>query len=168
LIIPDSLRFVLTLAAGIVIGLLIALGLIKGFSSGSATTLAGPTTTQAQARLQPSAAATPEVTEKTELVDATPTPAGGGSSAEEQNGTPPGVTRQALDYNKDIYQKYPGLQPPHINTDGRNLGPEAIKSYQSSPTMLANPLPSPSGSVTPAPLPFLSPVGSASPARPTQ
>jgi hypothetical protein len=166
LIIPDSFRFLLTLAAGIVIGLLIALGVFKAFSTGS--TLVGPTATPDQAGSRPSAAVTPLVAEKTDLVETTPMPAGSTSPVEQENGLPPGVTREALNYNKEIYQKYPGLQPPHINTDGRSLGPEAIKSFQTSPTMLANPLPSPISSVTPAPLPFLSPLESPSPARSTQ
>jgi hypothetical protein len=78
------------------------------------------------------------------LSSASPTP--------QQNGLPLGVTQDALNYNRELYRKYPGLKPPLINSDGRDLGPEARVQMQAPPTMLPTPTPSPGVSVSPFPL----------------
>jgi hypothetical protein len=163
LVMPNSLRSLLTLAIGVIIGLLIGWGVFKGFSTGSANSLAGPNATPNQAELQPSASTTPFASEKPDVVEARPSPSSTNSPGGQVNGLPAGVTREALNYNKELYQKYPGLQPPHINTDGRDLSQEAIKSIQGSPTLLTNPGPSSVNAFTPAPIPLLNRDASPSP-----
>jgi hypothetical protein len=163
LIIPNSLRSLLTLAMGVIIGLLIAWAVFKGFSTGSANSLVGPSATPNQAELQASASTTPFASEKPDVVEATPSPSSTNSPGGQVNGLPAGVTQEALNYNKELYQKYPGLQPPHINTDGRDLGQEATKSIQGPPTLLTNPAPSSVSAFTPAPIPLLNRNTGASP-----
>lgn len=151
--IPDSLRPFINLIAGLVIGFLVAWGLIERFS-------AKPSSVP----VLPEAASTPLSPQI--VVTATPKPADGNVIAEvgasasasasplatngQQDGLPLGVSREALNYNKELYQRYPGLKPPLINTDGRDLGPEATQQLRAPPTMLLTP--TPGASVRPFPL----------------
>jgi hypothetical protein len=66
------------------------------------------------------------------------------------NGLPVGVTPDAG--ISDAYKKLPGIQPPLINRDGRDIGPEAIQMLQNRQEM---PYPGgiPSASATPMPFP---------------
>lgn len=148
---PASVRPILTLGGGVIIGLLIAWGL-GHLSTASPNAALTPSTTPTQVALQTKASPSPSPAEETVVAQVKPSPSQSGSvSAESQlNGLPFGVTQSALNYNKKLYNKYPGLQPPLINTDGRNLGPEAIQRLQGPITMLANPGGTPLSPATPA------------------
>jgi len=147
-----SLRPILTLSAGIVIGLLIAWGVFGRNSIGSPNTPVVPAATPNQSGLQPGASTT--AIEQTLTLEAKPSASASSSSspAPQVNGLPLGVTQDALNYNKNLYNKYPGLKPPLVNTNGRDLGPEARQQMQAPPTMLPNPTPGPGVSVSPFPL----------------
>jgi hypothetical protein len=152
--IPDALRPVLNLAVGVSLGFLVAWGFFARFSnkSGSAPVSPELTSTPSLASALPTATPKPVdeniVTETNSVASVSPSPASSG----QRNGLPQGVTQDALNYNKELYRKYPGLRPPLINTDGRDLGPEAREQMQAPPTMLPNPTPSPGVSVSPFPL----------------
>jgi hypothetical protein len=150
--IPDSLRPVLNVAAGLVVGFLVAWGLFERLStkSGGASVLPAPVSSAASSpQLAPSSsprrADEDVVTEANPSATVSPSP----SATGQQNGLPLGVTRGALNYNKELYQKYPGLKPPLINTDGRDLGPEARRQFEGPPNMLPNVSASPAVSVKP-------------------
>ena len=66
------------------------------------------------------------------------------------NGLPVGVSADAG--ISEAYKKLPGIQPPLINRDGRDIGPEAIQMLQNRQEM---PYPGgiPSASGTPMPFP---------------
>src|SRR5215469_10683222 len=68
------------------------------------------------------------------------------------NGLPVGVTPDAGIPNPEVYKRLPGLQPPLINRDGRNMAQEAIQMMQNQEE---TPFPSgiPSASATPMPFP---------------
>jgi len=55
-----------------------------------------------------------------------PTPAAGTATPPrfQPNGWPVGVVRNA--YNPEVYKKLPGVQPPTINYDGRDMSAEAL------------------------------------------
>ena len=65
------------------------------------------------------------------------------------NGLPIGVRSDAV--NLEAYKRLPGLQPPLINTDGRDLGPEAVHMIESREEV-----PFPGGTPPPSasPMPF--------------
>jgi hypothetical protein len=149
-----SLRPILTLGAGIVIGLLIAWGVFGRSSIGSPNTPVVSAATPNQYGLQAGASTIPVAIQQALTLEAKPSASASSSSspAPQVNGLPLGVTQDALHYNKDLYNKYPGLKPPLVNTDGRDLGPEARQQMQAPPTMLPNPTPSPGVSVSPFPL----------------
>jgi hypothetical protein len=144
-----SLRPVLTLGAGILVGLLIAWGVFGRSSIGSPNTPVVSAATPNQSGLQAGASTT--AIERALTFEAKPSASASSSSSPspQVNGLPLGVTPEALNYNKELYQKYPGLKPPLVNTDGRDLGPEARQQMQAPPTMLPNPTPSPGVSVSP-------------------
>jgi hypothetical protein len=159
--IPDSLRPILFLAAGLLVGFLVAWGLFERLSTksggGSGLQTATSSVSSApdtrgrppfQARPSPGTAEENVGTEDnpSAMVSASP------SAIAQQNGLPPGLTEDALKYNKELYQKYPGLKPPQINADGRDLAPEATQQLQAPPTLLASPTPGPAVSVSPLPL----------------
>lgn len=156
--IPVSLRPVVTLGGGVVIGLLIGWGVIGHFSVGSSNHPVTPAATPSQLALQPMASPTPSAAQQTVVAAIEPSPSATPSPGSEVSGLPLGVTQAALNYNKELYRKYPGLQPPLINTDGRNLGPEASQRLQGPPTMLPNPGGTPLTSASPAPFPSLAPL----------
>jgi hypothetical protein len=147
-----SLRPVLTLGMGILVGLLIAWGVFGRSSIGSPNTPVVSAATPNQSGLQAGASTT--AIERALTFEAKPSASVSSSSSPspQVNGLPLGVTPGALSYNKELYQKYPGLKPPLVNTDGRDLGPEARQQMQAPPTMLPNPTPSPGVSVSPFPL----------------
>jgi hypothetical protein len=149
-----SLRPILTLGAGIVIGLLIAWGVFGRNSIRSPNTPVMSATTPNQSVLQAGASSTPASIQQTLTLEAKPSASASSSSspAPQVNGPPLGVTQDALNYNKELYNKYPGLKPPLVNTDGRDLGPEARQQMQAPPTMLPTPTPGPGVSVSPFPL----------------
>ena len=68
------------------------------------------------------------------------------------NGLPEGVTPDAG--QSDVYKRLPGVQPPLINRDGRDLGPEAIQMMETRHNE-EKPFPGgiPSTSGTPVPFP---------------
>lgn len=66
------------------------------------------------------------------------------------NGLPVGVTPDAG--QSDVYKRLPGIQPPLINRDGRDLGPEAIQ-MQMNRQEIPYPGVVPSSSATPIPFP---------------
>lgn len=159
-----SLRPMVMLGAGVVIGLLIAWGLFGGFSIGSGNAAGTLAATPSQLGVEPAVSATPSATAEAAVVEANPSPSGSASSSPttQSNGLPLGVTKDAVNYNKEIYSRYPGLQPPVINTDGRNLGAEATQRMEGPPTML--PPSATETSSSPMPFRFQSGDGSSSPA----
>lgn len=157
--IGDSLRPILFAAAGLVVGFLVAWGLFERLSTRSAGASVLPAATsstvsspgaRAHAPSQVEAGASRSSTEENVATEANPSATA--SPGVQQNGLPLGVTQDALNYNKELYQKYPGLNPPQINTNGRDLGAGATQQMREPPTML--PTPSPGGSVSPFPLVF--------------
>jgi hypothetical protein len=66
------------------------------------------------------------------------------------NGLPVGVTANAG--ISDVYKRLPGVQPPLINRDGRDIGAEAVQMLENRTEM---PFPGgvPSASATPMPFP---------------
>ena len=69
------------------------------------------------------------------------------------NGLPVGVTKDAGIANPEVYNRMPGLQPPLINRDGRDLGPEAVQMLQNLQEEKPFPGGIPSASATPMPFP---------------
>jgi hypothetical protein len=53
----------------------------------------------------------------------------------------------------DVYKRLPGVQPPLINRDGRDLGPEALQMLQTPREEVPFPGGWPSSSATPMPIP---------------
>jgi hypothetical protein len=66
------------------------------------------------------------------------------------NGLPVGVTSDAG--KSDVYARFPGLQPPLINRDGRDMGPEAIQMLETPREEV--PFPGGTSSASASPLPF--------------
>jgi hypothetical protein len=69
------------------------------------------------------------------------------------NGLPVGVTKDAGIVNPEVYKRLPGVQPPLINRDGRDLGPEALQMLQNLQEEKPFPGGIPSASATPMPFP---------------
>jgi hypothetical protein len=69
------------------------------------------------------------------------------------NGLPIGVTPDAGIPNPEVYKRLPGLQPPLINRDGRNMGQEAIQMMETRQEETPFPGGIPSASATPMPFP---------------
>jgi len=69
------------------------------------------------------------------------------------NGLPVGVTPDAGNPDPEVYKRLPGLQPPLINRDGRDIGPEALQMMQSLQEEKPFPGGIPSASATPIPFP---------------
>jgi hypothetical protein len=67
------------------------------------------------------------------------------------NGLPVGVTPNAG--LSDAYKRLPGVQPPLINRDGRDLGPEAIQMLEAHREEVPFPGGIPSASASPMPFP---------------
>jgi hypothetical protein len=67
------------------------------------------------------------------------------------NGLPVGVSPDAV--NMDVYKRLPGVLPPLINMDGRDLGPEALQMIQNQTEEKPFPGGIPSASATPMPFP---------------
>ena len=88
---------------------------------------------------------TPSNTEA--AVQPTPSPT---ASARKYTGLPLGVRPGAV--NMDVYKRLPGVQPPLINTDGRDLGPEAIQMLETNRP--AQPFPGANPNVSATPMPF--------------
>ena len=65
------------------------------------------------------------------------------------NGLPVGVTADAG--KSEVYKRLPGVQPPLINRDGRDLGPEATQMLE---TRVETPFPGGLPSVSATPMPF--------------
>jgi hypothetical protein len=70
------------------------------------------------------------------------------------NGLPVGVTPDAGKPDPDVYKRLPGLQPPLINRDGRDIGPEAVQMLQTHQEETPFPGGIPSASATPIPFPL--------------
>jgi len=71
--------------------------------------------------------------------------------ARHYTGLPLGVRPNAV--NMDVYKRLPGVQPPLINTDGRDLGPEATQMLETNRPAQPFPGVNPNVSVTPMPFP---------------
>jgi hypothetical protein len=69
------------------------------------------------------------------------------------NGLPVGVTPDAGIPNPEVYKRLPGLQPPLINRDGRDMGQEAIQMLETHQEETPFPGGIPSASATPMPFP---------------
>jgi hypothetical protein len=69
------------------------------------------------------------------------------------NGLPVGVTPDAGIPNPEVYKRLPGLQPPLINRDGRDMGQEAIQMLETHQEETLFPGGIPSASATPMPFP---------------
>jgi hypothetical protein len=69
------------------------------------------------------------------------------------NGLPVGVAPDAGIPNPEVYKRLPGLQPPLINRDGRDMGQEAIQMLETHQEETPFPGGIPSGSATPIPFP---------------
>jgi hypothetical protein len=69
------------------------------------------------------------------------------------NGLPVGVTPDAGIPNPEVYKRLPGLQPPLINRDGRDMGQEAIQMMETHQEETPFPGGIPSASATPMPFP---------------
>jgi hypothetical protein len=153
--ITDSLRPILFVAAGMVVGFLVAWGLFERLSSKSAgaSVLPAPTSLTASSQ-QLTSKASRSPTEENVATETNPSEmvSPSASPVVQGNELPLGVTQDSLNYNKELYQKYPGLNPPQINTDGRDLAPEASQQMQAPPILLSNPTPSPEVSASPFPL----------------
>jgi hypothetical protein len=67
------------------------------------------------------------------------------------NGLPVGVSPDAV--NMEVYKRLPGVQPPLINLDGRDLGPEALQMIQNQTEEKPFPGGIPSASDSPMPVP---------------
>ena len=70
------------------------------------------------------------------------------------NGLPVGVTPDAGIPNPEVYKRLPGLQPPLINRDGRNMGQEAIQMLETHQEETPFPGSIPSASATPMRFPL--------------
>lgn len=70
------------------------------------------------------------------------------------NGLPVGVTPDAGKPDPDVYKRLPGLQPPLINRDGRDIGPEAVQMLQTHQEETPFPGGIPSASARPIPFPL--------------
>ena len=160
------LRPLLLVVAGAAVGGLVAWGLL------SRSPKSRPTTTQATLIVLPQAtpgvfprtsepevlspanvAGTPE-TEEPPAEIAAPMPVPSLAPARpplQSNGLPLGVSPDAV--NMDVYKRLPGVQPPLINLDGRDLGPEAIQMLQTNRPEVPFPGMNPNGPVTPLALP---------------
>jgi hypothetical protein len=79
-------------------------------------------------------------------------PAPSANTADTQsNGLPLGVKPNTT--NMEIYKRLPGAQPPLIDYDGRNLGPEALQMLETPRETLPFPGANPNVSITPMPFP---------------
>lgn len=71
------------------------------------------------------------------------------------NGLPLGVTADAV--NMDVYKRLPGIQPPVVNYDGRDMSQEALNAFNTArePTVFpgTEQFVAPGASVTPMPFP---------------
>jgi hypothetical protein len=148
------------LAAGVLVGVLITWGLLR---SGSKTL---PDTSQAKAVLEqtqstspvrgdePSPAPTEEqVTAEpasTAVVSASPE----ATAVAQSSQLPLGVTEEALKANEEMQKKFPGIKTPLINTDGRNLGPEAIQMLETQSQAQPVPFPGINPNVPVTTMPF--------------
>jgi hypothetical protein len=71
----------------------------------------------------------------------------------QENGLPVGVTPDAGVGNPEVYNRLPGIQPPLINRDGRDMSQEALQMLATHQTETQFPGGVPSDSATPMPFP---------------
>lgn len=71
----------------------------------------------------------------------------------QENGLPVGVTPDAGVGNPEVYSRLPGVQPPLINRDGRDMSQEALQMLATHQTETQFPGGLPSDSATPMPFP---------------
>jgi hypothetical protein len=149
------IRLTVLCAGGIAIAGLLVWGVFGRSPKEPANVAMTPVTTPSPALTNPQGTSVPEPTGQNIAAQPEPT-ASAIPSSTATNGLPLGVTKEATEYNKDVYAKLPGIKPPVINTDGRNLGPEAIQALQASRTPVPFPgtnFPAAQGSGTPVPFP---------------
>lgn len=101
--------------------------------------------------LSPAAQATLEAAKKHVPIRPLPTP----KMVLQENGLPVGVTPDAGVGNPEVYNRLPGIQPPLINRDGRDMSQEALQMLATHQTETQFPggLPTVSASATPMPFP---------------
>jgi hypothetical protein len=103
-----------------------------------------------QADLNPAVQATLEAAKKHVPIRPLPTP----KMVLQANGLPVGLAPDAGVGNPDVYNRLPGVQPPLINRDGRDMSQEALQMLETHQTETQFPgLPSASASATPIPFP---------------
>jgi hypothetical protein len=158
----SSLRPLLLVTAGAVVGGLIAWGIMnRSEQARSAAPEATPALTdqrvvtppaqkQDSEALEPSETVSPSAETANAQPTASPAPSANTTVAE-SNGLPLGVKPNTT--NMEIYKRLPGAQPPLIDYDGRNLGPEAIQMLESPRETLPFPGANPNVSITPMPFP---------------
>jgi|SRR5580692_1068482 hypothetical protein len=154
--ISPSIRLAVLCAGGILVVGLLAWGIFARTSTNSANVTATPVSTPSPVITNNSGEPISELADQNVAVQPEPSTTAIPASSPGTNRLPLGVTKEATEYSKEVYQKLPGIKPPVINTDGRNLGPEALAALQSSPTPM--PFPGTSflaaqGSVSPMPFP---------------
>ena len=149
----------LLVTAGVAAGVLLTWGLMNHNHQAEPVT---PSTSPALALGQPTPARSrqsPEPVESSERATGTPSNTEAAvqptpppkAIARHYTGLPLGVRPNAV--NMDVYKRLPGVQPPLINTDGRDLGPEAIQMLEMNRPAQPFPGVNPNVSVTPMPFP---------------
>jgi hypothetical protein len=154
--ISSPIRLTVLYAGGIAIAGLLVWGVFGRSPKELANVVVTPATTPSPALTNPQGTSVSEPTGQNIAAQPEPTARAIPSSSPGTNGLPLGVTKEATEYNKEVYAKLPGVKPPVINTDGRNLGPEAIAALQASRTPVPFPgtnFPAAQGSVSPIPFP---------------
>jgi hypothetical protein len=154
--ISRPIRLAVLCAAGIAVISLLAWGVFGRSSSSSAGAAAAPITIPSPSSTSSPGSSSPEPVAENGAAQPEPSVNAIPSSSPEPNGFPLGVTKEATEYSKEVYAKLPGVKPPVINTDGRNLGPEAIQALKAPRTPVPYPGTNMSvsqGSATPSPSP---------------
>jgi hypothetical protein len=125
------LRPLLLLGAGVVVGGVVIWGMSLG-DRNPKQSVAAPTPVVTNEGGEPAASQalpsatpllSPNLLTQTES-QPTATPVAQGSQTQMTGKLPLGVSPNAVNY--EIYKKLPGVQPPLINYDGRDMGPEAL------------------------------------------
>ncbi|SRR5258707_2853835 len=154
--ISSPIRLTVLCAGGIAIAGLLVCGVFGRSPKELANVVVTPVTTPSPALTNAQGTSLPEPAGQNVAAQPKPTASAIPSSSPGTNGLPLGVTKEAAEYNKEVYAKLPGIKPPVINTDGRSLGPEAIQALQATRTPVPFPgtdVPAAQGSVSPAPFP---------------
>jgi hypothetical protein len=153
----SQLRPLLFFGAGAAVTSLIFLGLTSRQQPAQQTNLAATgTPSQEGKKAAPSPSTTSDiVAADTPIAEASPSPTVEAKlakpSASQSTNLPLGLRPDAV--NMDVYKKLPGVQPPLINWDGRNIGPEAIQMLETHRPEVPFPGTNPNATVAPMPFP---------------